>query len=134
MNLSILGGFAGQNTHFLLSILIKHLDHRNVLNHPNMQLDIVELTTFLAQQAKVEASVPIIAAVSDMMRHLRKSIHCSLDDSNLGADVINWNRRFSKLVDDCLVRLSTKVLPHFSLTMLFITAHKGYVRLFYLCV
>lgn len=119
VNLSLLGDFAGQNTHFLLSILIKHLDHRNVLNHPNMQLDIVELTTFLAQQAKVEASVPIIGAVSDMMRHLRKSIHCSLDDSNLGADVIKWNRRFSKLVDECLVQLSLKVLPHFSLIVLF---------------
>ncbi|KAK4783571.1 hypothetical protein SAY86_007945 [Trapa natans] len=98
-----------QNTHFLLSILIKHLDHRNVLNHPNMQLDIVELTTFFAQQAKVEASVPIIGAVSDMMRHLRKSIHYSLDDSTLGDDVIKWNRRFGNLVDECLVQLSLKV-------------------------
>ncbi|KAK4798460.1 hypothetical protein SAY86_030786 [Trapa natans] len=99
----------GQNTHFLLSILIKHLDHRNVLNHPNMQLDILELTIFFSQQAKVEASVPIIGAASDMMRHLRKSIHCSLDDSNLGDDVIKWNRRFGSLVDECLVQLSLKV-------------------------
>ncbi|XP_031399290.1 protein SEMI-ROLLED LEAF 2 isoform X2 [Punica granatum] len=102
-------GNEGQNTHFLLSILIKHLDHRNVLKQPSMQLDIVELTTFLAQQAKVEASVPIIGAVSDIMRHLRKSIHCSLDDANLGDDVIKWNRRFGEMVDECLVELSLKV-------------------------
>lgn len=109
-----LGGFAGQNTHLLLSILIKHLDHRNVLKHPDMQLDIVELTTFLARQAKVEASVPIISTVSDIMRHLRKSIHCSLDDANLGAGVIKWNRRFGEVVDECLVQLSLKVAhPHF---------------------
>ncbi|KAL5743993.1 hypothetical protein ACOSP7_026855 [Xanthoceras sorbifolium] len=99
----------GQNTHSLLSILIKHLDHKNVLKQPNMQLDIMEVTTSLAQQAKVEPSVAIIGAVSAVMRHLRKSIHCSLDDENLGADVIKWNRSFREAVDKCLVELSSKV-------------------------
>ncbi|KAF8043985.1 hypothetical protein BT93_A2076 [Corymbia citriodora subsp. variegata] len=100
---------SGQSTHFLLSILIKHLDHRNVLKQPSMQIDIVEVTTFLAQHAKVESSVAIIGAVSDVMRHLRKSIHCSLDDANLGADVIKWDRKFQEVVDECLVQLSLKV-------------------------
>ncbi|PON91725.1 Armadillo-type fold containing protein [Trema orientale] len=100
---------AGQNTHVLLSILVKHLDHKNVLKQPNMQLDIVEVTTSLAQQAKVEPSVEIIGAVSDVMRHLRKSIHCSLDDANLGEDVIKWNKSFREAVDKCLVQLSHKV-------------------------
>ncbi|EXB93652.1 hypothetical protein L484_018038 [Morus notabilis] len=100
---------SGQNTHVLLSILVKHLDHKNVLKRPNMQLDIVQVTTFLAQQAKVEPSVAIIGAVSDIMRHLRKSIHCSLDDENLGEDVIKWNKSFGEVVDKCLVQLSYKV-------------------------
>ncbi|KAI9162132.1 hypothetical protein LWI28_024165 [Acer negundo] len=99
----------GQNTHSLLSILIKHLDHKNVLKQPNMQLDIMEVTTSLAQQAKVEPSVAIIGAVSAVMRHLRKSIHCSIDDENLGVDVIKWNRSFREAVDKCLVELCSKV-------------------------
>ncbi|GAV90711.1 hypothetical protein CFOL_v3_34115 [Cephalotus follicularis] len=93
----------GQNKHFLLSTLIKHLDHKIVLKQPDMQLDIVEVTTYLAQLAKVESSIAIIGAVSDVMRHLRKSIHCSLDDANLGADVIKWNRNFREAMDKCLV-------------------------------
>ncbi|KAI3409223.1 uncharacterized protein J3R85_019581 [Psidium guajava] len=108
-DMQILMESSGQSTHFLLSILIKHLDHRNVLKEPSMQIDIVEVTTFLAQHAKVEPSVAIIGAVSDVMRHLRKSIHCSLDDANLGADVIKWNRKFQEVVDECLVQLSLKV-------------------------
>ncbi|GAV91006.1 hypothetical protein CFOL_v3_34406 [Cephalotus follicularis] len=48
--------------------------------------------------------------VSDVMRHLRKSIHCSLDDANLGDDVIKWNRNFREAVDKCLVQLSYKIL------------------------
>ncbi|GAB2267011.1 hypothetical protein Dimus_001997 [Dionaea muscipula] len=99
----------GDNTHFLLSILIKHLDHKNVLKQPDMQLDIVEVTTSLARHAKVEPSVALLGAVSDIMRHLRKSVLLTLDDANLGADVIKWNRRFQEVVDECLVELAQKV-------------------------
>ncbi|CAB4268129.1 unnamed protein product [Prunus armeniaca] len=74
-----------------------------------MQLDIVDVATSLTREAKVQSSVAIIGALSDMMRHLRKSIHCSLDDSNLGAEVIEWNRNFRAAVDECLVQLTHKV-------------------------
>lgn len=74
-----------------------------------MQLDIIEVTTSLTQHAKVEHSLAIIGAISDIIRHLRKSIHCSLDDANLGADIIKWNRSFREAVDKCLVQLSDKV-------------------------
>ena len=101
--------FAVENAHFLISILIKHLDHKNVLKEPDMQLDIVEVTTSLTRHAKVQSSVAIIGAITDVMRHLRKSIHCSLDDANLGAEIIKWNRKFQEAVDECLVELSYKV-------------------------
>ncbi|KAK7336565.1 hypothetical protein VNO77_17110 [Canavalia gladiata] len=98
-----------KNTHVLLSMLIKHLDHKIVLKDPNMQLDIVEVTTSLSQFAKVQPSVSIIGSISDMMRHLRKSIQYSLDSSNMAPDVISWNKKFRKVVDRCLVQLSNKV-------------------------
>ncbi|KAL1554641.1 protein SEMI-ROLLED LEAF 2-like [Salvia divinorum] len=97
------------STHLLLSILVKHLDHKNVLKQPDMQLDVVEVVTALAQLTKIQSSVPIVSAVSDIMRHLRKSIHYSLDDANLGDQVINWNRRFHEVVDECLTELTSKV-------------------------
>ncbi|KAM7270197.1 hypothetical protein ACFE04_029411 [Oxalis oulophora] len=100
---------SGENTHFLLSTLIKHLDHKNVLKQHDMQLDIVLIATNLSEFAKGQASVAMQGAVSDIMRHLRKSIHCSLDDTNLGPDVIKWNRSFREAVDKCLVQLSHKV-------------------------
>ncbi|CAI9764970.1 unnamed protein product [Fraxinus pennsylvanica] len=100
---------SGHNTHFLLSTVIKHLDHKNVLKSPNMQVDIVQVATTLAQATKVQPSVTIVGAFSDMMRHLRKSIHCSLDDIELGEELIQWNRKFQAAVDECLVQLSCKV-------------------------
>ncbi|KAL4327643.1 hypothetical protein HN51_034896 [Arachis hypogaea] len=100
---------SGQNTHLLLSILVKHLDHKNVLKNPNMQLDIVGVISCVAQHTRSQQSVAIIGALSDMMRHLRKSIHCSLDDSSLGAEVIQWNQKYRQEVDECLVQLTTKI-------------------------
>ncbi|KAG9456465.1 hypothetical protein H6P81_000973 [Aristolochia fimbriata] len=100
---------AGQSTHLLLSILIKHLDHKTVVKQPEMQLSIVEVTTILAQHSKVQSSVAIIGAVTDLMRHLRKSIHLSLDDANLGTDMIKWNIKFRTAVDECLVQVANKV-------------------------
>lgn len=74
-----------------------------------MQIDIIEVATALARVTKVEPSVTIVGAFSDMMRHLRKSIHCSLDDTELGEEVIDWNKRYRAAVDECLVQLSHKV-------------------------
>ncbi|KAI9119901.1 hypothetical protein K1719_009290 [Acacia pycnantha] len=70
-----------------------------------MQLDIVDVITRLAKHTKVQQSGTIIGALSDLMRHLRKSIHCSIDDSNLGADVIQWNQKYRQEVDECLAQL-----------------------------
>ncbi|KAL8258631.1 hypothetical protein R6Q59_026584 [Mikania micrantha] len=100
---------SGHNTHFLLSILIKHLDHKNVLKKPDMQIDILEVTTLLAHETKKEASVAIVGAIADVIRHLRKSVHLALDDADLGVDVVKWNKKFHEVVDECLVELSSKV-------------------------
>jgi len=112
-------------------MLIKHIDHKTVLKEPNMQLDIVEVATSLAQYAKVQPSVSIIGAVSDMMRHFRKTIHCSLDNSNLDTDVINWNKNFQEVVDKCLVLLANKVPPQ--VLIKFISKHSQYLKYLLFC-
>ncbi|KAJ4971996.1 hypothetical protein NE237_005095 [Protea cynaroides] len=100
---------SGQRTHLLLSILIKHLDHKNVIKQTDMQLNIVKVTTILAQHTTVHSPVAIMGAVSDLVRNLRRSIHGSLDDSNLGEEIINWNRNFQAAVDESLVQVMNKV-------------------------
>ncbi|KAK1412920.1 hypothetical protein QVD17_34524 [Tagetes erecta] len=100
---------SGENMHFLLSVLVKHLDHKNVLIQPNMKLDILEAVTLLARETKIKPSVAIVSAVNDIVRHLRKSIRQSLTDAKLGSEVMETNRKFQELVDECLVELSSKV-------------------------
>lgn len=100
----------GQNAHLLLSILIKHLDHKAVLKHPEMQLNIVEVGTRLAEKLKTEPSIATMGAISDLMRHLRKSMRCVADDMNMGDEMVQWNNKFHAAVDDCLVQLCHKVV------------------------
>ncbi|KAJ4904063.1 Uncharacterized protein Rs2_18014 [Raphanus sativus] len=108
-DLQFLMEISGQRTHFLLSMLIKHLDHKSVLKQPSMQLNILDVTTSLAEHAKVEHSAAIVSAISDIMRHLRKCMHSSLDEANLGPEVLNNNRMVSVALDNCLVQLTKKV-------------------------
>lgn len=79
-----------------------------------MQLDIVKVATSLAQHTKIQNSMALIRSISDVMWHLHKSMHHSLDDAHLGAEVIECNKNFQEAVDECLVELCNKVqLIHF---------------------
>ncbi|WZZ48219.1 hypothetical protein YC2023_048326 [Brassica napus] len=108
-DLQFLMELSGQRTHFILSMLIKHLDHKSVLKQPSMQLNILEVTSSLAENAKVEHSAAIVSAISDIMRHLRKCMHSSLHEANLGTEAANCNRMVSVAIDKCLIQLTKKV-------------------------
>jgi protein EFR3 len=98
----------GQNAHILLSMLVKHLEHKNVLKQPDMILDIIEVTARLAEHSKAQSSTALMAAISDMVRHLGKSMQSLVADAGSG-DNMAWNNRYGKAVDECLVQLSRKV-------------------------
>eukprot|EP01018_Ginkgo_biloba_P032611 Gb_14070 [translate_table: standard] len=100
---------SGHTTHLLLSMLIKHLDHKNVVQQPQMQVDIIEITAILAQQSKAQASVAVVGAISDLTRHLRKSMHCSYEAPNLSDEINNWNKSFQAAIEECLVQLAKRV-------------------------
>lgn len=99
----------GQDTNLLLSILVKHLDHKTVLKQPDMQLNIVDVTCNLAEQSKAEPSFAVIGTITDLVRMLRRSLQCTLGNAELGKDVMEWNNNFRAAVDRCLVQLSKKI-------------------------
>lgn len=100
---------SGQNSHLLLSIIIKHLDHKNVAKQTHMQINIVNVAAHLARHAKSQASVAIISAISDLLRHLRKCMQCAIEAYNLGDDVNKWNSILHFALEECLVQLTNKV-------------------------
>uniref|UniRef100_A0ACD5ZF39 Uncharacterized protein n=1 Tax=Avena sativa TaxID=4498 RepID=A0ACD5ZF39_AVESA len=99
---------SGQNAHILLSMLVKHLEHKNVSTLPDMVLDIIEVTSRLAEHSKAQSSTAIMSAISDIVRHLSKSMQ-SLDGNGGPADDNKWNNRYQKAIEECLIQLSRKV-------------------------
>jgi protein EFR3 len=89
-------------------MLVKHLEHRTVLKQPDMQLDIIEVITCLTNQSRAQNSIALMGALTDMVKHLRKSMQLPTDTS-LGVEEIKRNDRYRKVVDECLVQLARKV-------------------------
>ncbi|KAF0931195.1 hypothetical protein E2562_002544 [Oryza meyeriana var. granulata] len=99
---------SGQNSHILLSMLVKHLEHKNVLKQPDKILDIIEVTTRLAKHSKAQSSTALMAAISDMVRHLSRNMQTLVSDVGPGDGMV-MNDRYGKAVNECLVQLSRKV-------------------------
>ena len=98
--------------HLMISLLIKHIEHKAVVKQPDMQLSLVEVATTLAEQSSAMASAATIGAISDLVRHLKRTFHITLGSKDL--ELVKWNEKFRKAIDECLVQLSKKVLLPFS--------------------
>ncbi|XP_012573225.1 protein SEMI-ROLLED LEAF 2 isoform X2 [Cicer arietinum] len=97
------------NSYVLLSILVKHLDHKNVFKQPILQIDITNITTQLAKNVKQQAPVAIIGAISDLIKHLRKCLQNSAAASSIGNDGYKLNTQLQSALEMCILQLSNKV-------------------------
>ncbi|PSS35864.1 hypothetical protein CEY00_Acc00282 [Actinidia chinensis var. chinensis] len=100
---------SGLNSHLLLSILVKHLDHKNIVKQPVKQINIVNVTAQLAQNAKQEASIAIVGAITDLMKHLRKCMQYSAEASSPSDSLDKWNTDLQSALEKCILQLSKKV-------------------------
>ncbi|KAJ4844645.1 hypothetical protein Tsubulata_033636 [Turnera subulata] len=99
----------GENSHLLLSVLVKHLDHKNVVKQPSVQLNIVNVITQLAQKARPMATVAITGAISDLMKHLRKCLQNTAELSSQGDGIDKGNADLQSSIEKCISQLSIKV-------------------------
>lgn len=87
-------------SHLLLPILVKHLDNKDVGKQPVLQLQIINVTTQLSGHVKHHASVTIVGAISDLIKHLRKCLIRSSEPSS--SDLQSG-------LENCISNLSCKV-------------------------
>ncbi|XP_078160554.1 protein SEMI-ROLLED LEAF 2 [Carex rostrata] len=108
----------------LLSTVIRHLDHKNVVNNPQMKADIIQSATSLVCQLRSRGVVAEIGVVSDLCRHLRKCLE-AIGQNGSGIEESNWNESLQNSVEDCLLEIvkgMTDVRPLFD--MIAITLEK----------
>ncbi|XP_023548112.1 uncharacterized protein LOC111806846 isoform X1 [Cucurbita pepo subsp. pepo] len=100
---------SGDHSYLLFPILVKHLDHKSIVKEPQIQTDIINVTTQLVQNAKPLASVTIIGAITDLIKHLRKCLLCSSEASSNGHDTDKWSTDLQLALENCISQLSKKV-------------------------
>jgi hypothetical protein len=85
------------------------LDHKNVVKQPILQIDIINIISQLAQNVKQQASVAIIGAISDLIKHLRRCLQNSAEASSTVNDAYKLNTELQSALEMCILQLSNKV-------------------------
>ncbi|XP_058084129.1 protein SEMI-ROLLED LEAF 2 [Magnolia sinica] len=92
------------NEKFIMSAIIRHLDHKNVGHDPQIKSDIIQIATALARQLRSQAVVVEIGVVSDLCRHLRKSLQAMVE--SVGQQELNLNISLQNSIEDCLLEIA----------------------------
>ncbi|XXG53982.1 hypothetical protein AAC387_Pa03g1977 [Persea americana] len=91
------------NEQLILAAVIRHLDHKNVANDPGMKSDIIQIGSALAQQLRSQDAVTEIGVVSDLCRHLRKSLQATVEI--VGQQESDWNASLQNSIEDCMLEI-----------------------------
>ncbi|KAL8240142.1 hypothetical protein R6Q59_013497 [Mikania micrantha] len=96
-------------SHLLIHILVKHLDSKQVIKQPILQMQIVNVATQLLGYVKQHTSITIVGAISDLIKHLRKCLQrpFELSSPRDGSDSLYIDLQSS--LENCISNLSCKV-------------------------
>lgn len=92
----------------LVSSLIKHLDHKNVIKQQSIQVNMVNIATCLVLHAKQRASSAMTGVIAELIKHLRKCLQ-NAAESDLSADETKQNSELQHALENCIAELSNKV-------------------------
>lgn len=91
----------------VLAAIIRYLDHKNVAHDPRMKSDIIQVATSLIKQSTLRTGVSEIATISDLCKHLRKSLQATVE--LVGLQESNRNITLQNSIVDCLLEISKGV-------------------------
>lgn len=91
----------------VLAAVVRHLDHKNVSHDPEMKSNVIRTATALARQIRSGAILSDIGFVSDLCRHLRKSLQATVE--SVGEHELNLNISLQHSIEDCLLETAKGV-------------------------
>ncbi|KAJ0561277.1 hypothetical protein HanHA300_Chr06g0221091 [Helianthus annuus] len=92
-----------ENKQLILASVVHHLDHKNVVHDPELKSYVIQTTTALARQVRSEIALKDIGYVSDLCRHLRKSLQATVE-SVREHELLNTLLQSS--IEDCLLEIA----------------------------
>lgn len=100
-------GLLAGNEQGLITAVIRHLDHKNVVHDPKVKSDIIQISAGLVRQLRSQNVVPEIGVISDLCRHLRKSLQATVDV--VGPEESGWNSSLQSSIQNCLLEIAKGV-------------------------
>lgn len=119
--------FSGQS---VLAAVIRHLDHKNVIHDPQLKSSVIQVASALARQIRTVVVLSEIGFVSDLCRHLRKSIQATVEA--VGEQESHLNVTLQNAIEDCLIEIAKGVtskllsymyMPLYNLTVCLLVFH-----------
>ncbi|XP_015874915.3 protein SEMI-ROLLED LEAF 2 isoform X2 [Ziziphus jujuba] len=95
------------NQQLILTYVIRHLDHKNVSHDPQLKSYVILVATALARQIRSGAMLAEIGFVSDLCRHLRKSLQATVE--SVGEQESNLNVTLQTSIEDCLLEIAKRI-------------------------
>lgn len=99
--------FIAGRQQYILTAVVRHLDHKNVSHDPKIKSDIVQTATALARQIRSNVVLSDIGFVNDLCRHMRKSLQASVD--LVGEQELSLNIILQNSIEDCLLETARGV-------------------------
>ena len=97
------------NQQLILNAVIHHLDHKNVSHDPQIKYNVIQIATSLARQIRSGAFLSDIGFVSDLCRHLRKSLQATIEP--IQDQELNLNSALQNAIEYCLLETIKGVIP-----------------------
>lgn len=95
--------WSSENEMLILAAIIRHLDHKNVVHDLQLKSDIVQNAAFFVRQLKSRVMTAEVGVVSDLCRHLRKSLQATVE--SVGLQESTWNDSLQNSIEDCLLEI-----------------------------
>lgn len=95
------------NQQLILASVIRHLDHKNIFHDLQLKSCVIRVATALARQIRISSALTEIGSVSDLCRHLRKSLQVTVEA--VGEEELNLNYSLQNAIEDCLVEIAKGV-------------------------
>lgn len=92
------------NRQLILAAVVRHLDHKNVSHDPEVKSHVIHTASALARQIRSGAFLSDIGFVSDLCRHLRKSLQATVE--SVGEHELNLNITLQSSIEDCLLEIA----------------------------
>lgn len=121
----LIHGLLSGNEQLILAAVIRHLDHKNVANDPGMKSDIIQIGSALAQQLRSQDAVTEIGVVSDLCRHLRKSLQATVEV--VGKQESDWNASLQNSIEDCMLEIVKGVRSSTTKFIVFLKIYYGFL-------